>query len=82
MIKLNSWILVIGLALIWLDSHLIGGDTGNPPLNLQLRRITKETILTQRDKPFSKKQRFMRFILDIQEKEKTSGHVAVQFDFI
>ena len=82
MIKLNSRILAIGLALVWLDSHLIGGDIGDPPPNLKLMRITDETILPRRDKPSSKKQQFMRFIWEIQEKEKTSGHVAVQFDFI
>ncbi len=82
MIKLNSRILAIGLALVWLDSHLIGGDIRDPPLNLKLRQITNETILPQRDKPSSKKQQFMRFIWEIQEKGKTSSHVAVQFDFI
>lgn len=82
MIKFNSRILAIGLALIWLDSHLIGGDIGNPPPNVKLRRITDEPILPQRDKPSSKKQQFMRFIWEIQEKGKTFGHVTVQFDFI
>lgn len=81
MIKLNSRILAIGFALVWLDSHLIGGDIGDPPPNVKLMRITEETILPQRDKPFSKKQRFMRFIWEIQEKEKTFGYVAVQLDF-
>lgn len=81
MIKLNSRILAIGFALVWLDSHLIGGDIGDPPPNVKLMRITDETILPQRDKPFSKKQRFMRFIWEIQEKEKTFGYVAVQLNF-